>query len=324
MNMRAIRVEELGAADVLVERPVAVPEPGPGEALIRLESVGVNFIDIYHRTGVYKVPLPFTPGQEGAGLVEKVGEGVQQYKSGDRVAWAMQMGSYAEYAVVPAWKLVRLPVGIPMDVAAATMLQGMTAHYLTHDTFRLAPGHVALVQAAAGATGQLILQIGKLCGARMIASVGSPEKEEIARASGADDVIIYKNENWPQQVKNMTGGAGVDVVYDSVGQATVQGSMACLRPRGYLALFGQASGVVAPLDPAHLASGGSLYLTRPILSHYATTAAEIEGRTRELFGWVERGQLKITIDRIFPLSAAASAHRHLESRQAKGKILLHP
>jgi len=324
MNMRAIRIAATGAADVLVERPAPVPEPGRGDVLIRLESIGVNFIDIYHRTGVYRVPMPFTPGQEGAGVVESVGADVTQVSPGDRVAWAMQMGSYAEYAVVAAWKAVRLPVGISMDIAAATMLQGMTAHYLTHDTFPLGPGHVALVQAAAGATGQLILQIGKLCGARMIASVGSPEKAEIARSAGADAVIIYQEADWPQQVKKLSGGAGVDVVYDSVGQATVQGSMASLRPRGYLALFGQASGVVAPMDPAALANGGSLFLTRPTLAHYATTAAEIERRTRELFGWYERGQLRIPIDRVFPLSAAASAHRHLESRQAKGKILLHP
>lgn len=322
--MIAIRMHQTGGPDVLQPEEVALPKPGPGEVRVRLAASGVNFIDIYHRTGLYQVPLPYIPGQEGAGVVDVEGEGVSGLQPGDRVAWAMHAGGYAEYAIIPAWKLVPLPQGVGADLAAAVLLQGMTAHYLTHDTFPLQSGTLALVHAAAGGTGQLLVQIARLRGARVVAVVSTPGKAEVARACGAEEVLFSRDPEWPQQARAWSSGRGVDVVYDSVGQATFTGSLTALRPRGLLVLFGQASGPVPPFDPARLAAGGSLYLTRPVLASYATSAAEVRQRCGDLFAWLQAGRLQAAIARRFALAEAAAAQEYLASRQALGKVLLVP
>ncbi|HNW58273.1 MAG TPA: quinone oxidoreductase [bacterium] len=322
--MLAIRMHRTGAAEVLMPEEVNLPQPGAGEARVKLAASGVNFIDIYHRTGLYSVPLPYIPGQEGAGVVDAVGEGVTGLRPGERVAWAMQPGGYAEYALIPAWKLVPLPEGQAFDTAAALLLQGMTAHYLSHDTFPLQSGSRALVHAAAGGTGQLLVQIARLRGARVLALTSTAAKAEVARRCGAEEVLLSGDPEWPQRARAWSGGTGVDVVYDSVGQATFGGSLAALKTRGLLVLFGQASGPVPPFDPARLAGGGSLYLTRPILAHYAGSAAEIRRRCSDLFAWMAAGRLQVTITRTFPLAEAAAAQEFLTSRQALGKVLLVP
>lgn len=322
--MKAIRVLEAGGPEKLVHQDVPEPEPGPGQARVRIEAIGVNFIDVYFRTGLYKAPLPLIPGMEAAGTVDAVGGGVTEVAVGDRVAYAMNLGAYAERGIVNAWQLVRLPAGLDARTAAAAMLQGMTAHYLTHATYPLKPGETALVHAAAGGAGLLIVQMAKLVGARVIGTVSTEAKAELARQAGADHVILYTRTDFEPEVKKITGGAGCDVVYDSVGRDTYERSLGCLRRRGMLVLFGQSSGAVPPFDPAILNTKGSLYLTRPSLGHYTATRAELQERAGAVLGWLTDGKLKLRIDRTFPLSRAADAHRALEGRETTGKVLLLP
>jgi len=300
---------------------VPTPAPGPGQALVRLAVSGVNFIDVYHRSGAYKLDRPIMLGSEGAGTVEAVGTDVVDVVAGDRVAYVMVRGSYAEYAVVPADKLVKLPPGIDFQAAAAAMLQGMTAHYLTHSTFPLKSGDACLVHAAAGGAGGLVVQMARMRGARVFGTVSTAEKARIARDHGVDTAIIYTEQDFAAQVRQLTGGRGVDVVYDSVGKTTFDKSLESLRPRGMLALFGMSSGQVAPVDAALLAKG-SLFLTRPSLAHYVLTRDELLWRAGDVLNAVASGALKLRIDSTFPLGAAAEAHRALESRKTAGKILL--
>lgn len=321
--MQAIRIHEFGGPEVLRADELPLPEPGPGEARVKLAASGVNFIDIYHRKGLYPGKLPFTLGQEGAGTVDAVGADVADVKVGDQVAYASVQGAYAEYAIVPAARLVPVPMGVPLDQAAAVMLQGMTAHYLAFSTFEIKPGDTALVHAAAGGVGQLLVQIAKKRGARVIGTA-SAAKLELARAAGADEVIGYNEEDFEAAVKQLTDGQGVDVVYDSVGKTTFDQSLNCLRPRGYMVLYGQSSGPVPPMDPQVLNARGSLFLTRPTLGHYIATREELLSRANDLFGWIADGELKVAIDATFALTAAADAHRYLEGRNTKGKVLLLP
>ncbi|MFQ5892999.1 MAG: quinone oxidoreductase [Nitrospinota bacterium] len=322
--MRAIHVHEYGGPEVLRLDELPVPEPGEGEARLAVEAVGVNYIDVYHRTGLYPGALPFTPGMEAAGVVEAVGPGVYEVEVGDRVAYAMERGSYAEAAVVPAWKLVRLPEGLDAKSGAAAMLQGMTAHYLTHSTYPLAGGETVLIHAAAGGVGLLLIQMAKRRGATVIGTVSTEEKARLAREAGADSVIIYTETDFAAETLRLTDGRGVHVVYDSVGQATFEHSLGCLRPRGLLALFGQASGPVPPFDPAVLATKGSLFLTRPSLAAYAADRGELLERAGDVLHGVATGELRLRIERTYPLSEAAEAHRALEGRQTTGKVLLMP
>jgi NADPH2:quinone reductase len=312
----------VGAPEVLVLEETSSPTPGPQEALVRLSSAGVNFIDIYHRTGLYPLPLPFTPGNEGAGVVEAVGPDVTEVRPGDRVAYAMATGSYAELAVVPVFRLVPIPDTVSFEAAAAAMLQGMTAHYLAHSTFPLAPGHQALVHAAAGGVGLLLVQMAKKRGARVLGTVSTEAKAEAARRAGADVVIRYTEEDFEAVARRETDGRGLDVVYDSVGKTTFDKSLRSLRPRGLLALFGQSSGPVPPFDPGELAKRGSLFLTRPTLAHYNLDRAELLARAGDVLSWMEKGELEVAIDRTLPLAQAADAHRLLESRQTSGKLVL--
>lgn len=320
--MKAIRVRSVGGPEVLVLEETEAPVPGPKEALVRLRAVGVNFIDIYHRTGLYPLPLPFTPGNEGAGVVEKVGAEVTEVKPGDRVAYAMSTGSYAELAVVPAWRLVPIPESVSFESAAAAMLQGMTAHYLSRSTFPLAPGHQALVHAAAGGVGLLLVQMAKKRGARVLGTVSTEAKAKAARRAGADVVIRYTEEDFEEVARRETDGRGLDVVYDSVGKTTFDKSLRSLRPRGLLALYGQSSGPVPPFDPGELAKRGSLFLTRPTLAHYNLDRAELLSRAGDVLSWMERGELEVAIDRVLPLAQAGEAHRLLESRHTSGKLVL--
>lgn len=320
--MKAIRVHEYGSPDVMQLEELDIPEPGPGEVRVMLEAAGVNFIDIYQRSGQYRMHLPFTPGSEGAGVVDAVGEGVEEFHPGDPVAYAMSQGAYSDYAIVPALKLVPVPTGFNLLTAAAVMVQGITAHYLSHDTYPLQPGDTALIHAAAGGVGLLLVQLAKMRGARVIGTVSTAEKEALAREAGADEVIRYTEHDFEAEVKRLTDGRGVDVVYDSVGHETFLKSMECLRPRGYLVLFGQSSGAVAPVDPQMLNRKGSLFLTRPTIAHYTLDREETLRRADDLFRWIAAGQLSVRIDKTFPLEEAADAHRYLESRQSKGKVLL--
>ncbi len=322
--MKAIRVHAHGGPEALRYEEVSLPEPGPGEARVKIEAVGINFIDIYHRTGQYPVQTPFTPGVEAAGVVDAVGPDVSEVKPGDRVAYAMQRGSYAEYAVVPAWLLVPIPEGVDTQQAAAVMLQGMTAHYLAFSTYPLRAGDTALIHAAAGGVGLLLVQLAKRCRARVIGTVSTEEKARLAREAGADEVIRYTEVDFEEEVKRLTAGRGVDVVYDSVGKTTFDKSLNCLRPRGYMVLYGQASGAVPPLDPQVLNAKGSLFLTRPSLGHYIADRTELLQRAGDLFRWMQAGELWVRIDRTWPLAEAADAHRYMEARQTKGKILLIP
>ena len=322
--MRAGRVHAHGGPETLTVHDVDTPEPGAGEARVRVEAAGVNFIDVYHRTGQYSLELPATIGMEGAGVVDAIGPDVRDVQPGDRVAYAMQMGSYAEYAIIEDWKLVPVPADIETQDAAALMLQGMTAHYLTHDTYPLGAGETALVYAPAGGVGQLLVQLGKRAGAHVIGVTSTPEKAEIAREIGADAVVLYPEQDIEVDVKRITDDEGVDVVYESVGRATFEQSLNCLKPRGYCALYGQASGAVEPLDPQVLNAKGSLFLTRPSLAHYAASRDEILRRASDLFEWVQGGQLRVRIDRTFPLKEAAEAHRYLEAGRSQGKLLLTP
>jgi NADPH:quinone reductase len=318
--MKAIRVHRPGDASSLELDDIAVPEPKPGEARVRVEKAGLNFIDIYQRSGLYKLPLPATLGMEGAGIVDAVGEGVTDVQVGTRVAWAMQLGAYAEYAVVPAWKLAPLPDDINLEVGAALMLQGMTAHYLAKSTFALKPGHTALVHAAAGGVGLLLVQIAKRLGATVIATVGSEEKALLARGAGADEVINYNELDFESTTKDLAPD-GLEVVYDSVGKTTFLKGLNLLKPRGTMVLYGASSGPVEPLDLQILNQKGSLFVTRPSLGHYTLTRDEILWRAGELFAWLKDG-LELRIDRSFPLEAVSEAHRYMEGRQTKGKVVL--
>jgi NADPH2:quinone reductase len=322
--MKAIRVHQPGGPEQLRIDEAPTPKPGGEDVLVKIEASGVNFIDVYHRTGLYKMPLPFTPGMEGAGVVEAVGERVIEWQPGDRVAWAMTAGSYAEYAVVPALKLVRVPEGVDTRTAAALMLQGMTAHYLTRSAFPLKSGDTALVHAAAGGAGLLITQFAKNVGARVFGTVSTDAKAKLAKQAGADEVILYTEQDFEAETKRLTHNKGVDVVYDSVGVTTFEKSLNCLRPRGTLVLFGQSSGPVPPFDPGILNQKGSLYLTRPTLAHYVLTREELIWRSDELFTAVLDGKLNLRIDKTYPLAEAAQAHRDLESRKTTGKLLLVP
>lgn len=322
--MRAIRVHKYGGPEVLTEDEIPIPEPKAGEARVKLEAIGVNFIDIYQRTGLYPLQTPFTLGMEGAGVVDALGESVTEVKKGDRVGYAMILGSYAEYATVPAWKLAPVPADLDSRSAATLMLQGMTAHYLTHSTYPLKKGDTALIHAAAGGVGLLLVQIAKQLGATVIGTVSTEAKAQLAREAGADHVILYTETDFLAEVKKLTDGRGVQVVYDSVGRSTFDKSLDCLRPRGTMVLFGQSSGPVPPFDPALLASKGSLFLTRPTLVHYALDRAELLGRSSDLFGWTAAGKLRLRIDKTLPLARAADAHRDLEARRTTGKVLLLP
>jgi NADPH:quinone reductase len=323
--MRAIRVHACGGADMLRYDELPVPQPQAGEALVEVAAAGVNFIDVQHRTGRYKAPvLPFTLGSEAAGVVTAVGAGVTEVAVGDRVAYAMVLGAYADYAAVPARRLVKVPREVDLQTAAAVMLQGLTAHYLTHSTYAIKHGDTALVHAAAGGAGQLITQVARLRGATVYGTVGGEAKAAVARAAGAAATIDYRAQDFEVEIKKLTNGRGVDVVYDSVGKDTFDKSLNCLKPRGLLALFGFSSGPVAPFDPAVLGAKGSLFLTRPGLNQYIATREELVGRAADLFAWLAAGKLKVTIDRIYPLAEAADAHQALESRQTAGKLLLVP
>lgn len=322
--MKAIRVHFTGGPEVLTYEDLTLPEPQAGEARVKLEASGVNYIDTYQRSGLYKVPLPFTLGQEAAGIVESVGANVTEVKPGDRVAYASALGAYAEHAVVPAWRLVPVPQGVSAQQAAAVMLQGMTGHYLACDTFPLKPGDTALVHAAAGGVGLLLVQIAKARGARVIGTVSTKEKAALAKQVGADDVILYTETDFEGEVKRLTDGKGVHVVYDSVGKDTFDKSLNCIKPRGLMVLFGASSGPVPPLDPQVLNAKGSLFLTRPMLAHYTADRADLLRRANDLFAWMRAGKLTVRIDRTFPLAQAAEAHRALQSRATRGKILLLP
>ena len=320
--MRAIQVNRVGGPEVLQLAEVADPRPGPGEALVRLEAVGLNFIEVYQRKGLYPLPLPFVPGTEGAGRVEAVGDEVTALRPGDRVSSANLRGSYAELTLAPAERLVVLPESISTRTGAAVLLQGLTAHYLATSTYPLPKGAWCLVHAAAGGVGLLLCQIARARGAHVIGTASTPEKVALARAAGADEVVEYTRQDFVSEVRRLTGGRGVSVVYDSVGKSTFEGSLSCLSPRGMLVLYGQSSGPVPPLDPQVLNSKGSLFLTRPTLAHYVATPEELLGRAGDLFQWIQSGLLTVRVDRTYPLGEAPAAHRALENRETKGKVLL--
>jgi NADPH2:quinone reductase len=322
--MRAIQVFETGGPEKMLLVKTPMPYPGPKEALVRVAASGVNFIDVYFRTGLYKAEIPIALGCEGAGTVERVGAEVTEIAPGDRVAWALPRGSYAEYALVPAWQLVKLPDSLDFQTAAAVMVQGMTAHYLTHSTCALKPGDSCLVHAAAGGAGGLIAQMAKMRGARVFGTVSTEEKAAVARENGVDEVILYTRTEFDVEVRRLTNGRGVDVVYDSVGQSTFAKSLNCLRPRGLVALFGQSSGPVPPFDLNTLNGKGSLFVTRPSLGHYALTREELLWRAGDVLGWIASGKLHPRIERAYPLAEAAEAHRALEGRKTAGKLLLIP
>jgi NADPH2:quinone reductase len=322
--MKAIQIRETGGPEVLQLTELPIPVPGPGQVLVRIEAIGVNFIEIYFRKGQYKASLPMIPGSEAAGTVEELGAGVTGFAPGDAVASTSILGSYAEYALVNAAQLVKVPEGLAPEQAAAAMLQGMTAHYLAYSTYPLKPGDTALVHAGAGGVGLLLTQIAHRIGARVIATVSTPAKAELAREAGASDVILYTEQDFEAEVKRLTSGKGVDVVYDSVGKTTFEKSLNCLRPRGLLALFGGSSGAVPPFDPIQLSSKGSLYLTRPTLWHYIATRAELEWRAGDILNWAVKGELRLRTEHIYPLAEAAQAQADLEARKTTGKILLEP
>lgn len=320
--MKAAYIEQTGSPEVLVfgERPM--PAPAAGEVLVKIAAVGVNFADINVRSGVNKVPLPAIPGMEAAGTIEKIGEGVTGFAPGDRVGYVMVRGSYAEYAAVPAKMLARIPDGTSLETAAAAMLQGFTAHYLTQTTYPLKPGMTALIHAGAGGTGLLLVQLASQAGARVIATVGSEAKAAIAREAGAAETILYEQQDWVAEVKRITGGEGVDVVYDSVGKTTFLKGLDCLKPRGMMIHFGVSSGQIEPLNTRALTERGSLYLTRPTLLTHVSSPAEIAWRAGDIFRWIGEGKLKLRVEHEYPLADAAQAHRDLESRATAGKIIL--
>lgn len=324
--MRAIRVHAVGGPEVLTYEEVPSPTPGPGQALVRIAASGVNFNDIYVRSGVaYATPTPFIPGVEAAGTVESVGLDVTDVQPGDRVTYTMLGSSYAEYVVAPAQRLVLVPDTMSLEMAAAVTHQGLTAHYLSQSTHPVQPGETVLIHAAAGGVGQLLIQMAKHRGARVIGTVSTEEKAQLAREAGADEIIMYTHEDFEDAARRLTAGEGVNVIYDSVGKDTFEKGLNCLRPLGHMVLFGLSSGKVAPIDP-HLALGlkGSLTLSRVLVTHYILTREELLKRANELFGWVTQGSLRVRVDTTFPLAQAAEAHRYLEGRKTRGKVLLIP
>jgi len=323
-DMKAIQIHEIGGPQVLELVELPIPQPGPGQVLIRIEAIGVNFIELYFRKGVYKASLPLIPGSEAAGTVEELGPGVTGFAAGDAVASVSVLGSYAEYALVPAAQLVKTPPGLNPEKAAAAMLQGMTAHYLAHSTVQLKAGDTVLVHAGAGGVGLLLTQMAVRLGARVITTVSTEAKAELSRDAGASDVIDYTEQDFETEVKRLTNGKGVDVVYDSVGKTTFEKSLNCLRPRGLVALFGASSGPVPPFDLIQLSGKGSLFVTRPTLWHYVATRAELEWRSGDVLGWAATGELKLRTEHLYPLADAAQAQTDLEARKTTGKILLEP
>lgn len=322
--MKAIQVQKTGGPEALTLVDLPVPKPKPNEAVVKIAAIGVNFIDVYFREGRYPAQLPFVDGQEAAGTVTEVGAEAKSLKPGDRVAYTGALGSYAEYAAVPADRLVKVPEGVSDQQAAAAMLQGMTAHYLTHSTYHLKLGEIALVHAAAGGVGLLLVQMARNLGARVIGTVGTEEKARLAREAGADDVIIYTTQDFEAETKRLTGGQGVDVIYDGVGKSTFHQDFNILRPRGYLVLFGGASGAVPPFDPIKLSQKGSLFLTRPSLMHYIASREELEERANDVFKMIGAGKLKLRIGHTYKLQDVQQAHRDLEGRKTTGKVLLIP
>jgi NADPH2:quinone reductase len=322
--MKAIQVSQVGGPEVLKLVDVPVPDPKPNEALVQIEAAGVNFIDVYFREGRYPAPLPFINGQEGAGLVVAVGPDVKTLRLGDRVAYTGSLGSYAEYAAVPAERLIKIPDELDFNQAAAAMLQGMTAHYLSHSTYPIKNGDTVLIHAAAGGVGLLLVQMAKHLGARVIGTAGSPAKAQLARDAGADEVIVYAEQDFETETQRLTEGKGVRVVYDGVGKDTFAKDLNVLSPRSYLVLFGGASGAVPPFDLLELTKHGSLFVTRPSLQHYVATREELEQRANDVLQMIVRGDLKLRIHKIYPLEDVRQAHYDLEGRKTTGKLLLIP
>jgi NADPH2:quinone reductase len=322
--MKAIQIRKNGGPEVMALTELPVPEAAAGQAVVKVEAAGVNFIDVYQRNGLYSVQLPYVLGMEGSGTVSRIGSGVDTLAVGDRVAWSAAPGSYAEYVAAPVDKLVKVPEAVGFPEAAAAMLQGMTAHYLTVDTYPIKKGDTVLIHAAAGGVGQLLVQVAKRRGARVLATVSTEPKAELARKAGADHVILYSRTDFVEEVKRLTDGAGVNAVYDGVGRTTFLKSLDCLSRRGMLVSFGQASGKIEPIEPALLGAKGSLYLTRPSLFHYIADRASLERRASEVLGWIAKGELNLHIGDRIPLAEAAEAHRRLEARKTTGKVLLFP
>ena len=322
--MKAIQVSEVGGPEVLIPVDLPVPSPKPNEAVVQIKAAGVNFIDVYIREGRYPTPLPFVSGQEGAGVVTEIGSDVTTLRPGDRVAYTSVLGSYAEYAAVTASRLIKIPDELDFQQAAAAMLQGMTAHYLLYSSYKLQKGETALIHAAAGGVGLLLVQMAKKIGARVIATAGTHDKAQLARDAGADECIVYTESDFEIETKRLTEGNGVHVVYDGVGKATFDRDLEVLRPRGYLVLFGGSSGAVPPFDLIKLSQKGSLFITRPTLAHYTATREELEWRANEVLQMIVRGELKLRIHKAYPLAEAAQAHRDLEGRKTTGKLLLIP
>jgi len=322
--MQAIQVTQVGGPEVLTPTELPIPSPKPNEAVVQIKAAGVNFIDVYFREGRYPAPLPFVDGQEAAGVVTEIGSEVTNVQPGDRVAYCGVLGSYAEYAAVAANRLVKIPTELDFEQAGAAMLQGMTAHYLLHSSYPLKQGETALIHAAAGGVGLLLVQMAKKIGARVIATAGTPEKAQLARDAGAGECIIYTEADFETETKRLTDGKGVHVVYDGVGKETFDKDLNVLRPRGYLVLFGGSSGAVPPFDLIKLSQKGSLYITRPTLGHYTVTREELEWRAGDVLGMIGRGELKLRIHKVYPLAEAAQAHRDLEGRKTTGKLLLKP
>ena len=322
--MKAIQVRQTGGPEVMELVDLPVPQPKPNEAVVKIQASGVNFIDVYNREGRYKAPLPFVLGQEAAGVVSAVGAEAKGIAVGDRVAYTMALGSYAEYAAVPSDRLVKVPAGVGDREAAAAMLQGMTAHYLAYDTHPLKQGQTALIHAAAGGVGLLLVQMAHHIGVRIVATVSTEEKAKLARAAGADEIILYTQSDFEAETKRITGGQGVDVVYDSVGKTTFEKGLNLLRPRGMMVLYGGSSGAVAPMDPLVLTQKGSIFLTRPSLGHYIITPQELQQRAGAVFGMICEGKLKLRIEHVYPLAEVQQAHRDLEGRKTTGKLLLLP
>ena len=322
--MKAIQVKQTGGPEVLELVDLPIPQPKPNEAVVKIHAAGVNFIDVYYREGRYKAQLPMVIGQEAAGVVSALGSEVQGIAVGDRVAYTMLLGSYAEYAAVAADRLVKIPAGVNDRESAATMLQGMTAHYLSHDTYPLKKGETALIHAAAGGAGLLLVQMAHQIGARVIGTVSTEEKAKLAREAGADEVILYTQTDFEKETKRLTAGKGVDVIYDSVGKTTFDKGLNLLRPRGMMVLYGGSSGAVPPFDPIILTQKGSIFLTRPSLGHYIITPQDLQQRAGAVFGMVGAGKLKLRIEHVYPLAQAQQAHRDLEGRKTTGKLLLIP
>lgn len=322
--MKAIRIHQFGGSEVMQFEDIPTPTPQAGQVLVRLAAAGVNYIDVYQRTGLYPNPLPYTMGLEGSGTVAAVGAGVGGFQEGDPVTYTGIPGSYAEYVLVPADRLVKMPAGLDLKIGAAAMLQGMTAHYLAYSTYPLKSGDACLIHAAAGGVGLLLVQMAKQCGARVFGTVSTEEKAALARGAGADDIILYTKQDFEAEVKRLTDGKGVQVVYDSVGQTTFDKGLNCLAPLGYMVLYGQSSGPVPPFNAAVLSGKGSLFLTRPTLNHYTADRASLEKRAGDVLGWIAAGKLTLRMEHNFALADAAKAHESLEGRQTTGKVLLIP